>query len=142
MQHLGRIGAGLVALGFFLPWINLMGIIKISGLFLTKAIFGAASEGFGIPGYAYGIPLILILAIAALITNKKSVLRIAGIFPFLYIGVALASAGGMPPMEIVGIGMWLTLAGGIAAIVGSGHVEEGGSYEAAPEAVDIGGGDS
>ena len=117
-------------------------------------IFSAGAEGDGLklPGYAYGIPLMLILPAYALAKNKAPVLRIAGIFPFLYLAVFVlmvaSKLGGMPPMETVGIGIWITLLGGVGAFVGSYFLEpkEGGMPVEAPapvdEPVDHGDGDS
>ena len=127
MQYLGRIGAGIMVLGFFLPWINIL-IIKFSGFDILKMMIGVAGEeGLSLPGYAYGIPLMLILPAYALASNKAPILRIAGVFPFIYLGVVVlmvaSSLGGMPPMEMAGIGLWVTLLGGICAFVGSYKVD-------------------
>ena len=102
------IAAAVVCASFFLPWVNFLGG-NLSGLDIQKN-FTSYRLVWLVPALAI---VTLVLNIGGLSTNL--IRRIAGLCPFVILAYALNQMGS-DLFQMVMIGGWLALIGGVALI--------------------------
>ena len=123
MKHIARVCAGLIVIAYFLPWMNIM-IASMSGFNMGKSAVMKMGESAG-PVWVYASLLFVVLGIASAAINRKREHIVSGIFVLLTVAWALIElAGGPLGFEVVGIGLWITLAASIGQIVGAFMLEE------------------
>jgi hypothetical protein len=141
-----KIAAVIFLAAFFLPWINIMGLIQLSGYNLPSAISGLAqmgnafSEGteqVSVIQY-YLVYLIPLAAITTILTKKRS--RVIEVVPvvMVFLGLGYLVADGnidSEAMQFVGIGAYGTIFAAIMAAASIFSREEKGEPEVASEAI-------
>ena len=124
MKHIARACAGLIVIAYFLPWMNII-IASMSGFTMGKMAISTMGEGPPTPPWVYASLLFVVLGIASAAINRKREHIVSGIFVLLTVVWALIEvAGGPIGFEVVGIGIWITLAAAIGQIVGAFMLEE------------------
>ena len=124
MKHIARACAGLIVIAYFLPWMDMM-IASMSGFTMGKMAISTMGEGPPTPPWVYASLLFVVLGIASAAINRKREHIVSGIFVLLAVVWALIEvAGGPIGFEVVGIGIWITLAAAIGQIVGAFMLEE------------------
>ena len=131
MQNMARISGALIALGYFLPWVDMV-IISFSGYNIGTIMdmageFGA--EEVSPPLWVYGTYFFPVLGIASAALNKKGLHLISGAFVFLIVLWGLMDAGGVGDgdssiLDVIGIGLVITIIAPICQIVGAFKLEE------------------
>ena len=124
MKNIARACAGLIVIAYFLPWMNII-IASMSGFTMGKMAISTMGEGPPTPPWVYASLLFVVLGIASAAINRKREHIVSGIFVLLAVVWALIEvAGGPIGFEVVGIGIWITLAAAIGQIVGAFMLEE------------------
>ena len=136
MNKIPRICGIALVIGFFLPFVSIMGV-SCSGLDLVKMgsggnPMGGMMEGMGgkddSDGGSMGggpdkpptwqlqiIALIPLVGLVSAIANKKAVYYVCGAVPVLIFGFYVISSSG-DVFKMMGIGAWLCFAAGIAML--------------------------
>ena len=131
MKNMARICGALIALGYFLPWVDVI-IISFSGYNIGKIVDMAGelgAEEVSPPLWVYGTYFFPVLGIASAALNKKGLHLISGAFVFLIVIWGLADAGGVGAgdasiLDVIGIGLVITIIAPICQIVGAFKLEE------------------
>ena len=123
MKHIARVCAGLIVIAYFLPWLDIM-FASMSGFVFGKMVLTEAGKSGG-PGWAYATLFFVVLGIASASMNRKREHIVSGLFVLLtVVWILTGVAGGPIGFEVVGIGLWITLAAAIGQIVGAFMLEE------------------
>lgn len=102
------IAAGILLLGFFLPWIN----------FLGSPIAGLDVQKFQSYKFVWALPILAVIALVLWLAGQDTpfVRRITGIAPFAVLAYAMHQIGG-DIFKALLFGAWLSLAAGLALIL-------------------------
>jgi hypothetical protein len=141
----------VIVVAFFLPWVNIGGIISVSGFDAIRAVNNLAEMADALNGLGgnsstmpdvsaiYGLYLIPISAVGVVVAdmrgaNTKALSLIAGALPILALLYALSKMGG-DMFEGMGIGAYLTVGGGIGLLAaGLGLIRFQAVASTSPEA--------
>ena len=161
-----RISGLALVVGFFLPFISIMGV-SCSGLDLVKMgsggnpmekAMGGMRGGMGEEGKSGGgsmgggpekpptwqlqiIALIPLAGLISAIANKKAVYYVCGAVPVLIFGFYVISSAG-DVFKMMGVGAWLCFAAGIAMLSTTSRIPSPGmAMEDGGGGIDPGGGD-
>ncbi len=123
MKHIARVCAGLIVIAYFLPWMNIM-IASMSGFNMGKMAISSMGEGPPTPPWIYGSLLFVVFGIASAVINNKKAHLVSGGFVLLVmiwmLADMIAGAGAMiSPLELIGIGIWITVLASIGQILGA-----------------------
>ena len=131
MQHMARICGALIAIGYFLPWVDIV-IISFSGYNVIKIVEMAGEfgvEDVSPPLWVYGTYLFVVLGIASAALNKKGLHLVSGVFVMLIVLWGLTDVGGIGGsggsiFDVIGIGLLITIVAPIGQIIGAFWEEE------------------
>jgi hypothetical protein len=101
----------LLGVSFFLPWISIFGLAKISG-------FAFAKEG-GAAVLLWLWPILSAIALSAAATGKNFQIagQLAGVAPFAVLGYAIAKEHNLQFIDNIMVGGWLGLACGLLLLI-------------------------
>ena len=131
IQNMARICGALIAIGYFLPWVDIV-IISFSGYNVIKIVEMAGEfgvEDVAPPLWVYGTYLFVVLGIASAALNKKGLHLVSGVFVMLIVLWGLADVGGIGEgdgsiFDVIGIGLLITIIAPIGQIIGAFKLEE------------------
>jgi len=131
IQNMARICGALIAIGYFLPWVDIV-IISFSGYNVIKIVEMAGEfgvEDVSPPLWVYGTYLFVVLGIASAALNKKGLHLVSGVFVMLIVLWGLADVGGIGEgdgsiFDVIGIGLLITIIAPIGQIIGAFKLEE------------------
>lgn len=106
------IAAGVLLLGFFLPWIN----------FLGSPIAGLDVQKFQSYKFVWALPILAVITLVLWLAGQDTPLvrRITGIAPFAILAYAMHQLGSDIYKALL-FGAWLSLAAGLALILLPGN---------------------
>jgi hypothetical protein len=131
IQNMARICGALIAIGYFLPWVDIV-IISFSGYNVIKIVEMAGEfgvEDVSPPLWVYGTYLFVVLGIASAALNKKGLHLVSGVFVMLIVLWGLVDVGGIGEgdgsiFDVIGIGLLITIIAPIGQIIGAFKLEE------------------
>ena len=135
MQNMARISGALIAIGYFLPWVDII-IISFSGYNIGKILdmageFGSefGAEDVSVPLWVYGTYLFPVVGIVSASLNKKGLHLVSGLFVLLIVIWGMFDAGGVGNgdtsiLDVIGIGLVITVIAPICQMFGAFKLEE------------------
>ena len=120
MKNIARVCGVLIVIAYFLPWMSMM-FASITGFTIGKMAITKIAEG---GGTLWALPslLFVVLGIASAAVNNKRGHLASGVYVLLIVlWILIDMAGGTRGsfLEVIGIGLWITLVAAIGQIVGA-----------------------